>query len=456
MRIAWASPVPPARSGIADYSAELLPHVARLADADVYFEGADTVEAALSDRFRCRPVSELASRPGGYDVVVYQIGNHETHDLTRRAALAVPGVAMLHEVVLHSLVRETTLVRGDLAAYQEELRYCAGETGRRAAAAVAVDRRKLDPWRFPLFERLVDRSLAIVVHSEFARARVLESRPLARVAVVPHFADVESLRPPSRDERLRARHELGLPEDAIVFGSFGLMTKEKHIDPALAAFAELRRVRPEARLVLVGEVTRGYDLAAAIRASGAEGVTVTGRVPLDDMHRWMTAVDVAIALRFPTGGESSGALMRLFALGVPAIVSRVGSYAELPPGSCFPVDVDEAEPRTLAALFETLALDPRLRAAAGREARRCAVERHALPIVARALVDRCREAVERGGPPRQSVPPLESWRPPDLPVALLQSLGSASADLGVGEDDEVLDRIAAAYVEVGFDRTRAT
>ena len=49
MRIAWASPVPPARSGIADYSAEVLPHVARLADVEVFFEGADTVADALTD-----------------------------------------------------------------------------------------------------------------------------------------------------------------------------------------------------------------------------------------------------------------------------------------------------------------------------------------------------------------------------------------------------------------------
>jgi len=35
-RVAWLSPLPPTRSGIADYSAEVLPHLAASYDIDLY------------------------------------------------------------------------------------------------------------------------------------------------------------------------------------------------------------------------------------------------------------------------------------------------------------------------------------------------------------------------------------------------------------------------------------
>ena len=243
MRLALATPLPPATSGIADYAAELAPHLAERAELTLFFEGARAPAPELAARLRCRPIAELDGElgRGAFDAVVYQLGNSaEHHEEIYRALLRRPGVVVLHEYMLHHLVRELTLVRGDAAAYVEEMRYAAGETGRAAARRLLDTHYPVDVWAFPLFERVVDRSLGVLVHSEFTRARVLASRPLARVEVVPMPVDFEELRPPTEEERAAARAAVGLADDAPLLATFGFVTPNKHLEPALAAFARLR------------------------------------------------------------------------------------------------------------------------------------------------------------------------------------------------------------------------
>ena len=75
MRIAFFSPMPPARSGIADYSAALLDELSKLVKIEVFESGARTFD------------------PRQFDSAVYQIGNNPFHEHAYTTALAHPGVA---------------------------------------------------------------------------------------------------------------------------------------------------------------------------------------------------------------------------------------------------------------------------------------------------------------------------------------------------------------------------
>ena len=92
-RLAWFTPLPPVRSGIAAYSAELLPRLAGSYAIDVFVErpaaagGGSGVFDAHDFLWR------HAQRP--YDLTVYQIGNETCHDymwpyLVRHPGLVVP------------------------------------------------------------------------------------------------------------------------------------------------------------------------------------------------------------------------------------------------------------------------------------------------------------------------------------------------------------------------------
>lgn len=453
MRVAYASPLPPMTSGIADYSVELAPALAAAgAEIELFHEGRTPPPPPLGARFRCRPVRELAGAAGDFDLVLYHLGNSAPHHAQiLDTLLEVPGVAALHEFMLHHLVRERTLVAGAPGRYLEEMRYCAGETGRRAAQRLLDTHYPVDVWSFPLFERVVDRSRAVLVHSESARRRILASRPAASVAVVPFPVDLSVLAPVHRAERSAARRELGLPPGAFVVGSFGFVTPQKRLEPALAAFAELRRARADAVFLVAGEVSPHYDFAGALAANGADGVVVTGRLPLERLTRAMTAVDVALNLRHPTGGETSASLLRLLALGQPTIVTRAGSFAELPDGAVAKVAVDEREPELLLVLLRALADDPALGERMGAAARRHVERVHALPAAAAVWLERLRACAAAAPAPAPAVPPLAAWDGVDPRIALAASVGADLADLGVADSDAgALGEVASALAGLGL------
>jgi len=452
VRIAYWSPLPPMRSGIADYSAELLPVLARQLEVELIVpEGWRPAGPGLAG------LAGLAAHPeralpgllaaGRFDAVLYQLGNNrDYHASIYRALLEHPGVVAMHEYVLHHLVRDLTLHAGDPAAYVREMRYAYGLTGEAVARRCLATGVPLDPWSYPLFERVVDRSLGVLVHNQFTRRRVEASRPLARLAVVPsHFSLGERPLP----ETAAARAALGLAPDAFVVASFGFLTAAKRPRQLLRAFARLRRRVPRAVLLLVGEVSPHFDFAAVARPELMAGVTVTGHLDLERFLVHMAAADVAVNLRHPTAGETSGTFIRLLGLGKAVIVSRVGAFAEVPEGCCAQVDLDEGEEDLLVAVLERLEADPELRRAMGDNARRWAAAHHSLEGSARGYAELLRQVVAERAEPFRALPPLAPYEEDDVAADLLRAVSAESCDLGVGEDDDaVLGAVATALAEL--------
>jgi glycosyltransferase involved in cell wall biosynthesis len=450
MRIAYWSPLPPLRSGIADYSGELLPALARqqLEIELIVPDGWRPLGPALAG-FAAHPEGAFRGLAAGgrFDAVLYQLGNNrDYHASAYRALLEHPGVVVLHEYVLHHLVRDLTLHAGDPAAYVAELRYAYGLSGEALARRCLATGVPLDPFSLPLFERVVDRSQAILVHNDFSRRRVLASRPEARIAVVPSHFSLGELQLPAAPA---ARAALGLPAGAFVVASFGFLTAAKRPQVLLRAFARLRRRLPEAVLLLVGEVSPHFDFAAVAAPELMRGVTVTGRLDFERFLLHMAAADVAVNLRSPTAGETSGALIRLLGLGKPAIVSRIGAFAEIPEGCCAHVDLDEGEEDLLVAYLERLARDGELRQRMGESARRYVAAHHSLEGSARIYAELLREVAAAGAAPFRALPPLTPYGEDDVASDLLRAVSAELCDLGVGEaDDPVLGAVAGALVEL--------
>jgi glycosyltransferase involved in cell wall biosynthesis len=428
MRIAYWSPLPPRRSGIADYSAELLPHLAAHLDVALVVEDGLRLEGELA-RFPVLPARELPRRLGAgeYAAVLYHLGNNrDFHSTIYHSLLASPGIVVLHEYVLHHLVRDLTLFAGDPAGYVAEMRYAYGKSGEAAARRALATGVPLDPWSFPLFERVVDRSLGLVVHNETTAARVLASRPDARVARVPHHLSLAQL---PRADRPAARAALGLPADALLIASFGFFTAAKRLDVLLPAFARLRRELPHARLLLVGEISPHYDFASVFRAELQEGVTLVGRSELAEFLLYMAAADLAVNLRFPTSGETSGTLIRLLGMGRAVIVSRTSAFAEIPDDCCAKVDLDDTEEELLLAYLRRLATDEPLRRRMGENARRHMATHHTLEGSARAYAEVVRATVEAAPTPFRALPPLAPYPEDDLLSELAAEVSAELADL---------------------------
>ncbi len=377
MRVAVWSPLPPAPSGIADYTAELLPALAAHFEPELVVAPGVPLAPELGHFPRRRPAALARALAGGaVDAVLYHLGDHHRfHAAIWRACRELPGVVVLHEIALHHLVRDATLHAGRPAAYVAELARAGGSEGEKAARRALATGIPLDPYRWPLSEPVLDASRSVIVHSEWAREQLLARRPAARVHVVPHHLSFGGHEPVGRDE---ARRRLGLAAGTPLVAAFGAVAPSKRPRVLLRAFRAVRSRHPNARLLFVGEV--GGELAAIdwVPPALGNGVTVTGRVPFADLLLHMEAVDVAVNLRHPSGGETSGTLIRLLGLGTPVVVTAAGPTAELPDDACAKIDLGVGEEELLAETLDLLLRDEPLRRQMGANARRHTATAHAL------------------------------------------------------------------------------
>lgn len=464
MRVAYFSPLPPMKTGIADYSAELLPYLAEHFELELFVDDGFRPDPEVAARF---PVHGHKAFPelraaGRYDAVVYQLGNNaDFHDHIYETLLRYPGVTVLHEYMLHHLVRGMTLARGGAAGqagYVEAMRYAYGRTGERMAKRSLDTGVPLDVWSYPLFERAVDASLGLIVHNRATADRVLASRPLTRISHVPHHLSLGDLPEPTPEAVAEARRALGIAPDELVIASYGFITPAKRIEVTLRAFARLRREVPAGsniRLYLVGEVSPHYDFSALLgkEAAGGDGVVLVGRTDLDRFLRYMLAADIAVNLRYPSAGETSGTLIRLLGIGKPVIVSNTGSFAEIPDDACAKVDLDETEEELLLAYLRRLAADEPLRRRMGDNARRHIRAHNTLEGAARGYAEMVWGVVNEPPRPFRPVPPLAAAPADDVLSELVAEVAAQAVDLGVGEKEEDLLRdLAEIFVDLKLDR----
>jgi glycosyltransferase involved in cell wall biosynthesis len=459
MRIAYFSPLPPLRTGIADYSLELLPHLAQYAEIDLFVDDGYEPAPNICERFPVHSYHEYAGRSidREYDVCVYQMGNDAgSHSRIYQTLLMHPGVVVLHEYVLQDFMRGMTFPRGDFERYIEEMRYCYGNRGVSRARAALMRSLPVDSRAYPLFERVVDASLGLIVHNEAARQRILQTRPLAPVGKVS-FPVVPPDPMPSQDEIRQVRVGLSLQEEDVLIGSFGFATSHKRLEISMQAFARFRREYPRAKYLVVGQVTQGVEIDSLVQKYALQGsVVLTGYVAMDTFLRYMAAVDVALNLRFPPGGETSASAMRLMSLGKPVIVSNAGSFAEYPDDCCVKVDVDDSEVDMLVAVMKALAADGELRRTIGSNARHYIEEHHRPSGCAKEYVDFIQALLSSQPIPIAVRPPLAKAARDDVLASIISELAIDLVDLNLKEDDDtVLGDISEAIVDMGLEPHRS-
>lgn len=376
MRLAYFSPLNPASSGISDYSRELLPYLAAHADIALVVDSYTPTDAELKS---FRVMDDRAFNARDFDLALYHLGNSPAHAYIYRRALQEPGVIVLHDFVLHHLVAWLTLNRGDQQGYITAMREAYGERD-----AVLVQRQMsslelLNWFDFPLSEAVVEKARGVIAHSRYVADAVKRIAPNVPVAEIPHeMPEIPRL---AQDD---ARAKLNLPPDARLIGMFGILGPTKRTTVLFEAFAAVRQSLPGARLLLVGQSSPNFDAHGLMDVFHLrDAVTVAGHVPFDAFHTYMAAVDVCVNLRYPTAGETSGAVLRSMAMARPVIVSRVGWFAELPDDAVAKIDVDDREVAQLTAALARLLEDGPLRAAMGENARRYVLEHCAVKDAAR-------------------------------------------------------------------------
>jgi glycosyltransferase involved in cell wall biosynthesis len=370
-RLAWFSPLPPAPTGIADYSADVLRLLCSVHRVDAFHAQERVLESALPAACQAHPAEAFAERHARrpYDLAIYQMGNGPAHDFLYDWLPRQPGLLVLHDLVLHHARARAFLDSPEALAYRhepssqerrqaallplqryrEELAYNYPRQAGRLASAQLETAGRLLPYAYPLFRLPVEASRATAAHNGFMLRAIREELPeaaLARVAMPMARALVGA----DAAARIRARH--GIAADELVVGSFGLLTPEKRIDTLSRAAARARALGTKLRLLLVGPLP---DAAAHWTRLGELGLRdaaiLTGRVPLDELPLYIEACDVVVHLRYPSARETSAALLRVLAQGRATVISDLEHLDEIPSEAVLRADPSDEEGGVLRAIL---------------------------------------------------------------------------------------------------------
>jgi glycosyltransferase involved in cell wall biosynthesis len=428
MRLAFLTPLPPAATGIADYSVEVLELLAARYAIDVYHDQEQVDRSRLPQTAGLHPAGELIERHRAqpYDLVIHQLGNGLAHARVYDLLPQVGGLLVLHDLVLHhararqflgsaearayaedpSSAALRAAVLPQLARYQAELAYNYPAQATRLGEAQLATVGTLLPYAYPLFRLPVEAARAVAVHNAYMARAITDEVPGVPVVRIPMRAERVSVAA-AEVARIRERH--GLAPGQLVVGSFGLLTREKQIETVARAVARAAAFIPQLRLMLVGPVPDEEALTALLTRLGIrERTIVTGRVPFTELAAYMQAVDLVVHLRYPTARETSAALLRVLAQGRPTVMSDWDHLADIPDDAVVRVPLTDEEGSVTRAILR-LAERPQERRALGANAAHFMVAAHSAEACLEGYVAAIERALVSPQPEARAWP--AHWRP---------------------------------------------
>jgi len=215
-----------------------------------------------------------------------------------------------------------------------------------------------------------------VITEALRREMAARGVPEEKLIVLPNGVHTHLFQPRERDEALAA--ELGLQGKTII-GYAGGMVDYEGLELLLEAVAELRERRsgpdgPDFHLVIVGSGPHQpvvQSTAERLRL-GDDVLTFTGRVPHEEVSRYLSLFDIAPFPRLPLPVCELISPIKPFesmAMGKAAIVSSVAALTEIVQHEVTGLVFEKGSSTDLARTIERYLDDPALRAAMGAAAR---------------------------------------------------------------------------------------
>ncbi|MGZ4976596.1 MAG: glycosyltransferase [Methylobacter sp.] len=376
-RIAILTPLPPCRSGIADYNAKFLPYLSRHFEIDVFIDHDNVSDENLSACFRIFPVARFDALAKNYFAILYEFGNSEFHHHMLPLLEKYPGVVGLHDAFLSGMFGYIDFNLGNSGSYAREMIAAHGPQARRLLAPAfacpePVGRSMVD---LPCTKKVLALAIGIISHSPFnlevAREHYPEGWRASYRTIAQMINPVSAWSPQRRDE---ARARLGYGKEDVILATFGHINWLKLGDRLLEAFCLMAsRSTAPVHLVYVGEMASdqyGTRLQQAIQASGlASRIRVTGYLDEADYLHYLHIVDLAVQLRKHSRGGTPKGVLDCLAHGVPVAVNNEASYRDYSEDVVIKLSADPAV-EEIAERLEQLCLDANSRqnfAASGLE-----------------------------------------------------------------------------------------
>lgn len=334
-RIAFFSPMPPIESGISDYSVDIVDELSNYFDIDVFVDDKYTVECNLADNVKVLHHSLFKRTCHEYKDIVYQMGNSFFHVYMYDYIRKHPGTVVLHDYNMHGVAQAVTLHQGHhgtkqyqqflLEDYPKSLVNDYLKDLKDGVCGVKIYEMELNGY-------IVNHAKKMIVHSEYAKEKLLTKDIARKVKKINSYAKIEPLADCSNSKK-----QLGFQEDEMIIASFGHVHNTKRALPVLEAFKRVSEENEKVKLLLVGKLDESIKnvVEGFIHENNlSDRIQITGYTSLESFENYINATDICVNLRYPYNGETSGSLMRILSKGKCVIVNNIGSFSEIPDDCC--------------------------------------------------------------------------------------------------------------------------
>lgn len=388
-KLAFVSPMPPERTGIANYSAEILPALARYYDIELIL-AQDRIEYPwITQNGHIRDVQWLRDHHDEVDRVLYQMGNSPFHKHIFFLLREIPGIVVLHDFYLSDLLCWLEFMDNDGPIWEEALYASHGYT----AVAERFHTQEAAKHKYPSNIDILQNALGVIVHSEHASQliRTWYGDELSiPISVIPLCQEQKN-----SPQKIMARNHLGFKDQDFIICNFGFLAPTKLNDRLIDAWINsILASGKDCYLIFVGEICGGdygEKISSLIHTSTQKAhIRITGFISDTEFQDYLAASDVAVQLRTRSRGETSSTVLHCLAHALPTIVNAHGSMAELDPSTVWmlPDDFSTAE---LTEALETLWRQPERRRDLGAKGRKL-IRAHHSP---ESCASQYAEAIER-------------------------------------------------------------
>lgn len=194
--------------------------------------------------------------------------------------------------------------------------------------------------------------------------------------------------------RKEVREKWNIPEESIVFGWCGRITRDKGHNELFASFRELIKANPTARLLMVG----ANDNVATIDkelwdwAKQCPAVIFTGRVPNDEVAHMYSAMDVFCSLSYREGFGL--VVIEAAAMQLPGIVTDVPGQIDTHENMVTGISVHAKEIESVVKAMQFYINNPEKRVQMGIEARKQCEEKYEQKELLRRLAAHRNQLIE--------------------------------------------------------------
>jgi glycosyltransferase involved in cell wall biosynthesis len=383
MRMAMVSPLPPCRSGIADYNAKFLPFLSRHFDIDLYVDSYQVADETLVSCFPVFDVAVLGKVAKNYDAILYEFGNSEFHCHMVDLLDQHPGVVGLHDAYLSGMFGYFDFYLGDTGRYAREMLSAHGPLARKFYAPLMRDPEPNGGTmvELPCTKRVLDKATGVVSHSPFNLQVARQFFPegwSAPYRVIRQMVTLPCM--PSHSSKSDARKRLGFAPNDVIIATFGHVVWTKWGDRLLTAFlASAAAGSANVHLVYAGELAKdefGQKLNEDIfRSKIQDRIRITGFLSEDDYETYLRAADLAIQLRTKSRGGTPRGVLDCLGHALPVIVNNDASYRDYPDDVVLKIPSEPSQ-EDIARALDRLVQDQSMRHAIGTAARAYVAANH--------------------------------------------------------------------------------